>query len=118
MNDQCTTSTLAIKRADDQDRSKIEKKLSVAKESVKKTQECETCISKKDEVDLYAALVGTRLRSLDEKARHIAMNKIDNLLFKMKMEQFEGQQRSQNHGVQHKSLITLVPQKNDFKPLS
>jgi hypothetical protein len=40
---------------------------------------------KRDECDIYAELVATKLRKMDERTRDIAMNKIDNLLFDLKI---------------------------------
>lgn len=40
---------------------------------------------KKDELDVYGELLVSKLRNLEEQTRDIAMNRIDNLLFELKM---------------------------------
>lgn len=49
----------------------------------------------KDDCDVYGELLVRKLRQMDQRTRDVAMNKIDNLLFKMKMDSYV-QQDSQS----------------------
>lgn len=46
-------------------------------------------IKRKDDCDLYSELLSTKLKKMDERTRDIAMNRIDNLLFEMKMNSYQ-----------------------------
>ncbi|XP_047098167.1 uncharacterized protein LOC124711944 [Schistocerca piceifrons] len=49
------------------------------------TTQYERYVGEADECDLYGQLIATKLKKMDERSRDIAMNRIDNLLFEMKM---------------------------------
>lgn len=46
---------------------------------------------RKDEIDLYSELLASKLRNMDEKTRYMAMNTIDNILYKIKMDMYNNQ---------------------------
>lgn len=48
----------------------------------------QTNAKEKDFCDKYGELLAERLRQFDERTRDIAINRIDNLLFQMKMSDF------------------------------
>lgn len=49
------------------------------------TTQYERYVGEADECDLFGQLLATKLRKMDERSRDIAMNRIDNLMFEMKM---------------------------------
>lgn len=75
---------LEKKKKTDQDetlRQKVNAAFSILKTSTQKEYR------KRDDCDIYGELLAEKLRKMDERTRDIAMNRIDNMLFEMKINQ-------------------------------
>lgn len=58
---------------------------------------CPNPVREKDDCDVYGDLLARKLRQMDQRTRDVAMNKIDNLLFKMKMDSYAQQDSQSSH---------------------
>lgn len=83
---------------DEKLRQRMDEAFSILKTSAQKEDNI------KDDCDIYGELLATKLRKMDERTRDIAMNRIDNMIFEIKMNpplSYENQYRSPVHQTHH-----------------